>query len=170
MKAFEAKAKELACYNERIAQSTYYKLPRGGKNIEGPSIRLAEILAVAWKNLYFGSRTKEEADQYIVAEGYCYDLENNIGVVREVRRRITDKEGKRFNEDMVNLTANAAGAIAMRNAILAIIPRAFADDIFAKAKEVALGKEKGLETRRAQVVTSPVSGSTVSISGPKVMP
>lgn len=157
MKDFQAKATELACFNERIAQSTFYKLPRGGKNIEGPSIRLAEIIAVAWKNLYFGSRTKEESDGFIISEGYCYDLENNIGVVREVRRRITDKNGRRFNDDMITVTANAAGSIAMRNAILAVIPRAFADDIYHKAKDVALGKTKGLEQRRGEVFARLIS-------------
>ena len=37
--------------DDELALSCTYKLPRGGKSITGPSVRLAEILASNWGNL-----------------------------------------------------------------------------------------------------------------------
>src|SRR6185503_20995123 len=41
----------LATMDEDTAGSMFYALPRGGKKIEGPSARLAEIMAYSWGNL-----------------------------------------------------------------------------------------------------------------------
>ena len=54
----------------------------------------------------------------------------------EVRKRIIDKNGNRYSEDMVITTSNAAIAIARRNAIFSIIPRAFVDEMMNYAKTI----------------------------------
>ena len=41
---FIQKATSMATLTEEIAASCSYALPRGGKNLEGPSVRLAEIV------------------------------------------------------------------------------------------------------------------------------
>ena len=33
-----------------IAETMWYRVERGGKTIEGPSVRLAEIMAYCWRN------------------------------------------------------------------------------------------------------------------------
>ncbi len=42
---------ELACKDTETAQSCFYKYMRAGKPIEGPGIRMAEIVAASWQKL-----------------------------------------------------------------------------------------------------------------------
>lgn len=149
---FEADARELACMNRSMAAACGYTLKRGGKPITGPSIRLAEIVAYAWMHIVCGSRVVAEEAGFIVAEGYCLDVQRNRSETVQVRRRITSKNGQRYSEDMVAVTANAACSIAKRNAIFAVVPRVFVDRIYEAAMATAMGKEKPLEERRREVV------------------
>lgn len=145
-------ARDLATMNQEIAESCSYILKRSGKNIEGASIRLAEIVCGAWGNMHCASYIVEEQQDKIVARACAWDMERNVKIIRDVSRRITDKTGKRYQEDMVIVTGNAAASIAMRNAIFAVVPKSYVEDVRASAKEVALGKAKGLEARRSEVV------------------
>ena len=43
-----------ACKRPQLAESAIYSYPRGGKRVEGPSIRLAEAIAQGWGNIDFG--------------------------------------------------------------------------------------------------------------------
>src|SRR5690625_1197642 len=40
-----------ACKRPSLAETAIYSYPRGGTKVEGPSIRLAEVLAQNWGNL-----------------------------------------------------------------------------------------------------------------------
>lgn len=145
-------AQELACLDEQTAASCFYSLPRSGKRIEGPSVRLAEIMASSWGNLRFGARIVEEADRYVVAQGFAADLEKNTAVQVEVRRRITDRNGHRFSDDMIAVTCNAACSIAFRNALFKVVPFALVKGIFEQCKQVSLGKDQTMEQRRANAL------------------
>lgn len=133
-----------------VAKSCVYALPRGGKSIEGPSARLAEILASCWGNLRVQGRVIEETDKYIVVTGECIDLERNNGRCVEVRRNITDKYGKKYNADMVAMTANAAISIATRNAIFQVIPRALWEDSYQEVRKVIKGQLKPIDVERSE--------------------
>lgn len=145
---FVEQTKGLVAMDEGIAESCIYALPRGGKMIKGPSARFAEIIASQWGNARFGSRTVAESRKRVTAQGVFHDLERNIAVTIEVERNITDKGGKTFKEDMIAVTGNAAGSIAMRNAILKGIPRVFWQPIYEEAERVLLGNVKTLSSRR----------------------
>src|SRR5690606_17376874 len=45
---FKESAMEMACLDEETAASMFYVLPRDGKKIEGPSVRLAEVVGSAF--------------------------------------------------------------------------------------------------------------------------
>ena len=145
-------AQTLATYNEEVAAGCLYALPRDGKTIEGPSARLAEILASQWGNLRVQGRVIEETDRFIVARGECIDLEKNNARSVEVRRRIVDRRGRRYSDDMITTTANAAISIACRNAIFAVVPRAMWWPIYLAAKKVAAGSADTIETRRTRLL------------------
>lgn len=151
IKAFRAKALEYATMDEDTAASCFYSLPRGGKPIEGPSVRLAEIVAAAYGHMRVASRIISEDDRFVVAQAYAWDLENNVAVGFEVRRRITDRRGHKYNDDMIGVTANAAASIALRNAILKVVPMALVRPIYIKAREVAVGDAKTLSARRSEM-------------------
>jgi hypothetical protein len=151
---FMRQVTEFATLDENTAASMFYKLPRGrgsdgqAKFIEGPSVRLAEVAASCYKNLRFGSRIISVEDRFITAQGFCFDLENNTAAAVEVRRRITNSNGARFNDDMIQVTGAAASSIALRNAIFRIIPKAYYDPALNEAKLTCLGKNKTMAERR----------------------
>lgn len=150
VKTFLAKAETLATLNEEIAASCFYALPRANKKIEGPGIRLAEITASCWGNLRYGTRIVGETEdrKRIIAEGFAHDLETNTFAAVRIERRITDKYGKRYSDDMIAVTGNAASSIALRNVIFKVVPFAYVQPIYLKAKALAVGDIKSLADRR----------------------
>lgn len=149
---FIAEAVTLATITQEVAESCIYSLPRDGKIIAGPSVRLAEICASSYGNLHVGARIVDETETQIVAHGVAWDLEKNLKITVETRRRITNRAGRRFSDDMITVTGNAAASIALRNAIFRVIPRAYVDSIYAKVREVAVGNQRTLASKREDVV------------------
>lgn len=152
LETFRKRALGMVTLDKNIAQSCYYKLKRGGKVIEGPSVRLAEIALACWGNLRAGARVISVDDCYVRSQGAFMDCETNSQVTMEVLRRITDKDGNRFADDMIIVTANAANAIAFRNAAFKVIPGVFVSELLASAKECARGDLKTLEERRSNAL------------------
>lgn len=152
IKQFRAEALSMVTLNERIAEECIYAIPRDGKTIEGPSARFAEIIVSAWGNCRAGARVVGEDDDFVTAQGAFHDLERNVHIAYDVRRRITNKRGQRFSPDMISVTANAACSIALRNAILKGIPKAFWTDMYEDARKVVMGDVKTIANRRADAV------------------
>lgn len=150
--SFLQRAQEMATLTPEIAASCIYALPRKEngrqKNIEGPSARLAEICASAWGNLRAEGKVLGNDDQYVTARGTAWDVEANVIIAYEVRRRITNRDGKLFNEDMIGVTGNAGASIALRNAILKVIPTPFWKPIYDACRKVVAGDAKTFESRR----------------------
>lgn len=128
-------ATKMATTSVEIASMCNYSLPRAGKTIDGPSIRLAEIMVNAFGNLRIISEVVGEDGDEIVARAMCHDLETNNAYCTEIRRRITGKKGNRYSGDMITMTGNAAQAIAQRNAIFKVIPKVFVDQVYNEACE-----------------------------------
>ncbi len=147
---FTLRAGGLATRTVAIAESCIYTLPRSGKPITGPSVRLAEICASTYGNLHAGARPIEVGRDWVISQGIAWDLENNYRVTIEAKRRITGNRG-RFNDDMIGVTHAAATAIAFRNAIFKVIPRSFIEEVYAKVRAVAVGDAKTLDAKRAEL-------------------
>lgn len=146
------KIETYATMNTETAEDCFYVLRRGGSTIEGISVRMAEIIASAWGNLRVQTRIIGNDGKTITSQGVCHDLETNVAVSVEVQRRITNKNGRTYNEDMQVVTGNAASAIAFRNAVLKVVPKAVTKKVIARAKEVALGQSLDLETSRQNMI------------------
>ena len=147
-----------ATMDKETAEDCFYVLRRKGQNgqdtvIEGLSVRMAEIIAGAWGNLRVATHIIGNDGRMITAQAVCHDLETNVAVSKEVKRRITNKYGQTFSEDMQVVTGNAAAAIAFRNAVLAVIPKAVTKRVINEVKEVALGQSIDLETSRQNIMT-----------------
>ena len=147
---------DLATLDEESADDAVYSLPRGGKTLEGPSIRFAELSAQSWGNNRVAARTTaiDRNDRFVEAEGFFLDAETNVATLARVRRRISDSRGKLYNEDMIMVTCNAAQSIARRNAILAGIPKAVWRKPYEAARRVIMGDIKTLANRRADAIKS----------------
>lgn len=144
----------LATMNEEVAKSCSYALPRSGKPITGPSVHLARILAQQYGNLRAESRVVEITENHVISRGMAIDLESNYAACFEVRRSIKGKYG-RFSDDMITVTANAANAIAFRNAVLAIIPKGLIEETYKAAQQLITGDlsdETKLIARRKNAV------------------
>lgn len=137
-----------ATMDEETAMECFYKLPRAGSFIEGISVRMAEIIANSWGNLRCQSRIVSNDGKVLTAQAVCHDLETNVAIMTEVKRKITDKQGRTFNEDMQVVTGNAACSIAFRNAVLKVVPKAYTHRIMERVKQVSLGNAATLEKRR----------------------
>ena len=146
----------LATLDTETAQECVYALPRGGKPITGPSVRLAEIIASQWGNCQIGSRVVavDRAEKVVIAEGVFHDLETGMKRVAQVQRRISDKTGKLFNDDMIAVTGNAAASVAMREAVLKGVPKAIWRKAYEAAEHVIKGDVKTLTVRRADAIKS----------------
>lgn len=141
---FQKNTMTMATLDQETAQTMFYALPRAGKTIKGPSVRMAEVVACNWGNLRSGARVVSIDDSFVTAQGTCHDLETNNAVSYECKRRITNKKGERFNDDMIQTTGNAACAIALREAIFKVVPRSLFKKIYEKAQLVAIGEARSM--------------------------
>lgn len=146
-----------ATLDEETAQSCFYTLPRGGKVIQGPSIRMAEIAISCYGNVRVATRvvgmvTTGESP-HVTVQAAMHDLEKNVAVQIEKRRRIVGKKKNngRVDEDDINLAVNACSAIAFRDAAFKVIPQALIKPVYEQAKLVAVGDVKSLGVKRAKV-------------------
>lgn len=149
---FRKEVISLACLDEESAGACLYALVRSGKTIEGPSARFAEILLYSWGNSRAEAAVVEEGPTHLKAQGTYYDLERNVAVRKTVQRRITDKNGRRYNDDMIGVTGNAAISIALRNAVFAGIPKAIWKGMYEQARLASLGKGGTLTQTRQKMI------------------
>ena len=145
----------MATMDAATAQSCGYALPRGGKPITGPSVHLAKLIVSNWGNMRAEAKVVQITDKQVISRGTCWDLENNVATAFEVRRSIVGKNGKRFSDDMITVTGNAANSIAYRNAVFSVIPKAIIDKVYQAAQHYITGDlsdEEKLVTRRKKCI------------------
>jgi|WetSurMetagenome_2_1015567.scaffolds.fasta_scaffold06020_13 hypothetical protein len=114
------------CRRVSLAEQAIYSYPKGGQQITGPSIRLAEAIIRSWGNCLAGltevDRNKESSSML----AYAWDLETNTMIRKEfkVPHSRDTKKGKQIltdDRDIYEMTANQ-GARRMRACILGLIP------------------------------------------------
>jgi len=138
----------------KTAETCNYSVPRGGKAITGPSVHLAKILAQVWGNMRIDAKVVSIDATTVTSESVCFDLETNLAIKTQVKRSIMQNEtiwddnkkksvrtGKmiRMSEDMITVTGNAANSIALRNAVLSVVPKAVVDRVYNAAKQMIVG-------------------------------
>ena len=87
-----------SCTRPTLAQSAVYSYPRGGQNVEGPSIRLAETIAQEWGNIQYGIRELSQANGESTVEAFAWDIQTNTRQVKvfQVPHVRYSKKGKPF--------------------------------------------------------------------------
>lgn len=115
-----------ACTREGLARRALYAYARGGSDITGPSIRLAEAIAMEWGNLQFGLREVEQRDGESTVEAFAWDVQSNTRVTKlfQVSHVRATKQGRTKltdPRDIYEMVANQ-GARRVRACILSIIP------------------------------------------------
>lgn len=138
-----------ACTRPTLADSALYSYSRGGTEITGPSIRLAEAMAQAWGNIRFGFREvarglDEKGVGFSDVEAFAWDLESNAykPLVFKIRHWRDTKGGGyplKDERDIYELTANMAQR-RVRACILAIIPGDVTETAVAQCDETLNAK------------------------------
>ncbi len=114
------------CTRETLADAGLYEYARGGTQITGPSIRLAEVLARQWGNIVCGVVEMSRQGGYSECLSYAWDLETNFRdekrfTVRHWRDTRAGGHALTDERDIYETIANQ-GARRKRACILAIIP------------------------------------------------
>lgn len=115
-----------ACTRPSLAESSLYSYNRGGSEVTGPSIRLAEAIAQNWGNIQFGIRELEQTQSDSTVEAFAFDLETNtrqVKVFQVPHIRFTKSGKKKLDDprDIYEMVANQ-GARRLRACILGVIP------------------------------------------------
>jgi hypothetical protein len=139
-----------SCQRPRLALGAIYKYSRGGSKIEGPSIRLAEVLAQNWGNMDFGIVELERKRGESTAMSYAWDLETNVRETKvfTVRHRRDTKSGGyelKDERDIYELIANM-GARRLRACILGVIPIDIQEEAVEQCRNTMIAAIKGDNT------------------------
>ena len=134
----------LACQRPSLAESAIYSYARGGTDITGPSIRLAEAIAQAWGNIQFGIRELEQRHGESTVEAYAWDIESNTRQVKtfQVSHKRHTKKGTYDLTDPRDIYETVAnnGARRLRACILGLIPGDIVDAAVAQCEATLTAK------------------------------
>lgn len=121
-----------ACKRPSLAEVAFYKYNRGGQNVTGPSIRLAEELARCWGNFEYGLRELSRRHGESEMQAFAWDFETNTITAHNftVQHTRDTRQGRKSLEDERDIYETLAnmGARRMRARILALLPAWYVDD------------------------------------------
>jgi hypothetical protein len=114
------------CTRPTLAEAAIYQYARGGTNISGPSIRIAEAMAQRWGNVACGIKEMSRSGEYSECIAYAWDLETGYYEERQFRiRHWRDTKGGGYlltdERDIRELIANF-GQRSKRAVLLSVIP------------------------------------------------
>jgi hypothetical protein len=148
-----------SCQQVSLAERAFYRFPRGGSTVTGPSVHLARELARCFGNITYGIAELRRDDQYGQSEmqAWAWDLETNtrsaqIFIVPHMRDKRSGPVRLTDMRDIYEATAND-GARRVREAIFAVLPPWYVEE--AKelcSKTLADGGGKPLPQRIADAV------------------
>lgn len=140
-----------ACKLPALANVAFYKVPRGGSSVTGPSIRLAEEIARVYGNFEFGHRelSRSEAGPgqrdfgKSEVEVYAWDKQTNNRSIRQITvlHVMDTKDGPRKLRDQKDIDdkiANVASKQA-RGRILAMMPKWMVEAAIEECKKTLAG-------------------------------
>lgn len=148
-----------ACQRISLAEMAEYAYPRGGVQVTGPSIRLAEVMARLWGNMRYGFRELSQSGGVSEVQAYAIDLETNalqervfqVKHTRAARGQLTQLTDPR---DIYELIANQA-ARRVRACILALIPGDVQEKAIQTCRETLSGaSDEPLKERVRKMLTA----------------
>lgn len=154
---------EEACRQLPMAERAFFRFPRGGKNVTGPTVHLARELARCFGNVQYGitELDRNVADGYSEMKADAWDVETNVRAFstfrnphRRDKRDVVGGELITDNRDIYELNANM-GARRVREMIFAILPRWYTDTAQDLCKDT-IAKKAGGEAPLAQRIAAQV--------------
>lgn len=140
-----------ACMRPGLAAKSQYEYAKGGTEITGPTIRMAEVMAAAWGNMKTGWRELSRQNGTSEIEAYAWDIESNVywPITFQVNLVRNTKKGSYVLTDereIYEMCANQASR-RVRACILKLIPGDIVDDAITQcddtlSKSVDISPEK----------------------------
>jgi len=124
-----------------------YSYPRGGQQITGPSIRMAETLMKHWGNVEFGIVELSQENGISEVMAYAWDLESNTRQVKKFHVKHTRYSKSKGNtalndpRDIYEMIANN-GARRLRACILGVLPGDIVDSAISECEKTLIGDNK----------------------------
>jgi hypothetical protein len=134
-----------SCMRPAFAEMALYAFPRGGKQITGPSIKMAIEMARTWKHIRWGVDILHDDDEKRTIRAWAWDMQENTKVTADdtFKKLIYRKKGGWIKPDERDLRElhNRRGALAVRNCLLQLMPPDFIDEA---KKQVRTTVEQGI--------------------------
>lgn len=115
-----------ACTRPTLANVAVYQYSKGGSDVSGPSIRLAEVLAQQWGNIKTSVRELDQSNGSSTVQTIAWDLETGYQSekVFQVPHIRYSRSGSKKLEDPRDIYEHVAnqGSRRLRACILAVIP------------------------------------------------
>ena len=121
-----------ACTQPALASRAFFRFPRAGEQITGPTVHLARALAACWGHIDYGIRELRRDDDAGVSEmqAYAWDQQSNTRVTSAfvVPHARDTKRGRVKLTDLRDIYESNAnqGARRVRECIFAVLPPWFA--------------------------------------------
>ncbi len=172
------------CSNRKFAQVARFKLPRGGKTIEGFSIRFAEAAAREYRNILVQDIVTHDDSERRIVKVCVTDLESNtyydhdVTIKKTVERRNV-REGQRALYSRVNtegrtihivestdeeldVKAAALTSKTIRNLVLRLLPMWLKDECEKKLAETIRGEVKENPKTAAEKIVAAFAAKKVT--------
>jgi len=123
-----------SCRQPALAERAFFRFPRAGGAVTGPSVHLARELARCWGNVQYGLAELRRDDEYAQSEmsAFAWDVQTNTrnSSTFVVPHKRDTKNGAQDLKEMRDIYENNAnnGARRVREAIFAILPQWFVDE------------------------------------------
>lgn len=123
-----------SCQQPALADRAFFRFPRGGQTISGPSVHLARELARTWGNVQYGIAELRRDDEFGQSEmiAFAWDVQTNArasSMFIAPHRRDT-RDGPKALVDMRDIYESNAnlGARRVREMIFSILPAWFTEE------------------------------------------
>ncbi|WP_018812816.1 hypothetical protein [Salinispora pacifica] len=123
-----------SCAQRGLAERAFYRFPRAGQTVSGPSVHLARELARCWGNVQYGIEElrRDDAGGYSEMQAWAWDVQTNTRSrsVFVVPHKRDTRDGVKELVDMRDIYENNAnnGSRRLREAIFSILPPWFVED------------------------------------------
>ena len=123
-----------SCRQPGLADRAFFRFPRGGKTVSGPSVHLARELARCWGNVQYGIQELRRDDEggYSEMQAWAWDVQTNARSMSTfvVPHSKDTRQGRRQLTDLRDIYENNAnqGSRRLREAIFSILPVWFTEE------------------------------------------
>lgn len=123
-----------SCQQKGLAERAFYRFPRSGQTVTGPSVHLARELARCWGNIQYGVSEMRRDDEQGQSEmqAWAWDVQTNTRSSQTfiVPHKRDHKSGPKPLVDMRDVYENNAnnGARRLREAIFSVLPPWFVEE------------------------------------------